>query len=325
MLQRPVIAILAVIVAALAGCAPSFLVTPVSSSTALREETVRAGSGWSPPKIVIIEVEGLLLNARTGGLLQPQENAVSLFVQQLEKAARDQSVVAVVLRVNSPGGTVAASDAMYDALLRFKSKRGIPVVASAQDLAASGAYYVSCAADRIVVQPTSVVGSIGVIFNTFDISGTLGLIGIRSEAIKSGPFKDMASPLRQMDPAERKLMQEMVDEFHGRFAAVVMSGRKLDSQRLGELADGRIFTGEQAVKLGLADATGSLTDAINLAGELSGARGARVVMYRRPYGYGGSIYAGGAAPEPRAQNVVLNLLPERALLPAGFYYLWDPP
>jgi len=156
---------------------PSFLITPVSSNQSLKEVIVEEGTGGgflsSGNKIVIIEVEGMLLNAKTGGFLQAQENDVSLFAQQLKKAEKDPAVKAIVLRVNSPGGTVSASDLMYDEVKRFKQLTNKPVVASAQDIVASGAYYVSCSADKIVVQPTSVIGSIGVIFNTFDLSGTL--------------------------------------------------------------------------------------------------------------------------------------------------------
>src|SRR5205814_4351685 len=132
-----------------------------------------------------------------------QENDVSLFAQQLQKAELGSAVKAIVLRVNSPSGTVSASDLMYDEILRFKQRSKKVVVASAQDIVASGAYYVSCAADKVVVQPTSVIGSIGVIFNTFDISGTLDKVGARTNVIKSGPLKDMGSPFKAMDDNER--------------------------------------------------------------------------------------------------------------------------
>src|SRR5437763_1022286 len=192
------------LLAIVSGCAPSFLVTPVSSSQSLHEVTVDEGSGGG--KVVIIEVEGMLLNAKSGGFLQAQENDVSLFAQQLKKAERDPAVKAIVLRINSPGGTVSASDLMYNEVLRFKERSKKVVVASAQDIVASGAYYVACSADKIVVQPTSVIGSIGVIFNTFDITGTLDKIGARSNVIKSGPLKDMGSPFKAMDDNERAVM-----------------------------------------------------------------------------------------------------------------------
>src|SRR5690348_2950127 len=180
-----------------AGCgAPSFLVTPVANSNKLEEEQLEAGKGWAPGKVVIIPVEGMLANARAGGFLQATENPLSLFTQQLDRAADDPSVKAIVLRVNSPGGTVTCSDAMYQLVKRYKQRTGRPVVAAAQEVAASGAYYRSCAADKIVAQPTSVVGSIGVIFETMEFEGSLDKLGIHAGAIKSGNLKDMGSPFR---------------------------------------------------------------------------------------------------------------------------------
>src|SRR5439155_2329373 len=161
----------------LSGCGmPSFLITPVRNTNVLQEVDAQPGKGFKQGKIALIEVEGMLMNVKSGGFLQPTENPLSLFVQQLEQAEKDGAVKAVVLRVNSPGGTVTTSDAMYQLLIRFRRRTHKPVVASCQEVCASGAYYVSCAADRIVAQPTSVVGSIGVIFNTFDLSGTMAKI-----------------------------------------------------------------------------------------------------------------------------------------------------
>jgi protease-4 len=303
---------------------PSFLVTPVSSSTELREEVVQRGSGVFPSKIVIIEVEGMLLNTRSGGLLQPQENDVSLFAQQLDRAEHDPAVRAIVLRVNSPGGTVSASDSMYQTLLKFKERCHKPVVASTQDVSASGAYYVSCAADKIVAQPTSIVGSIGVIFNSFDVSETMSKIGVRSEAIKSGPLKDMGSPFKPLGQPERAVMQGMVDEFYARFKAIVKSNRHLDDATLTAVSDGRVFTGSRAVEVHLVDQLGYLPDAIELAKQLANAPGAETLLYKRPYGYGGSIYANSSPTTPQANVIQFNLSPAQAFLPTGFYYLWQP-
>lgn len=307
----------------LGGCSiPTFLVQPVSSSTELKEETVQEGTGSG--KILIVEVEGMLLNARTGGILQPKENDVSLFTQELAKAATDADVKAVVLRVNSPGGTVAASDAMYEQLLRFKKKSGKPVVASAQDIMASGAYYVSCGADKIVAQRTSVVGSIGVIFETFDFSGSMDKIGARTKAIKSGEMKDMGSPFKPLLPREEQIMQAMVNEFFVRFKSVVTAGRGLEGDKLTTVSDGRVFTGTDALTLGLVDQNGTLDDAIDLARQLGKSPHAPAVIYRRPYGYGGSIYAHAQNPQPQTSVLQLNIGPQEAFLPAGFYYLWRP-
>jgi protease-4 len=316
------------LVSILPGCMPSFLITPVSSNQSLKEVTADEGSGGgflsSGTKVVIIEVEGMLLNMKSGGFLQAQENDVSLFAQQLKKAERDPAVKAIVLRINSPGGTVSASDVMYNEILRFKERSKKVVVASAQDIVASGAYYVACSADKIVVQPTTVIGSIGVIFNTFDISGTLDKVGARSNVIKSGPLKDMGSPFKAMDDNERAVMQAMVNEYYALFKHIVQTNRKLDDTTLAAVTDGRVFTGSRSVELHLADQTGLLPDAIQLAKDLSHSPGARTVLYKRPYGYSGSIYAHSQEEPPKANVTEFNLLAPRTFLPTGFYYLWNP-
>ena len=310
------------------GCGvPSFLITPVQNTNRLQEHTVMAGKGWSPPKIAIIEVEGMLMNMKMGGFMQPTENSVSRFAQEMERAAADPDVKAVVLRVNSPGGTVTASDIMYETVKRFKEKTKKPVVASLQDVAASGAYYVACAADRIVAHPTAVVGSIGVIFNTMNFEGTLAKIGAKVEAIKSGPLKDMGSPFRELDPQARAVMQGMVNEYYQRFVGVVSAHRSTtmnDKDSRAMATDGRVFSGVKAVEMGLADRTGLLDDAIAEAKSLSGAHNAAVVLYKRPFGYSGSIYAQDATPQPAANVTVLKIPGVTDPLPVGFYYLWVP-
>ncbi|MCS7034179.1 MAG: signal peptide peptidase SppA, partial [Phycisphaerae bacterium] len=261
-----------------------------------------------------------------GSLLGARENRLALFAQQLERAERDPAVRAVVLRVNSPGGTVTASDAMYQLLRRFRQRTGKPVIASCQEVCASGAYYVSCAADEIHAQPSSVVGSIGVIFSSFNLEGTLNLIGVKPEIVKSGPLKDMASPFKPMASEERQILQAMIDDYHRGFVAIVREARKLpDNPSLSETTDGRVFTGEQALARGLIDRLGMLEDALDRARELAGARGASAVIYKRPYSSSGSIYA--TQDVPPAQSGVLQLpVPEEfpLTLPAGFYYLWLP-
>ena len=318
------------------GCGvPSFLITPISSSTRLQERVIETGT--SSDKVAIIEVEGMLMNARVGGFLQAQENKVSLFTQQMRAAARDKGVKAVVLRVNSPGGTVTASDTMYEIVKEFRRKTGKPVVAATMEVCASGAYYVCCGADKIIAQSTSIVGSVGVLMNTMEFEGALAKLGVRADAIKSGPLKDMGSPYRAMGEPERQVMQEMVDEYFNRFVDVVSLNRPIQEPRPGlplaadyrGVYSGRVFSGAKAVELGMADQVGRLDDAITLAKQLGKAKGAKVIMYKRPYGYGGSIYASGeSAPTPKAQSNVSILqleLPEsRLLLPGGFYYLWEP-
>jgi protease-4 len=320
----------------LAGCGtPSFLITPVSNSGELKEDTVESGKGFFPPKVAIIEVEGLLANAKTGGLLQATENSLSLFTQQLEEAENDAAVKAIVLRVNSPGGTVSASDAMYQTLLKFRKKTGKPIVASIQEVGASGAFYLSCAADKIVAQPTSVVGSIGVIFETLEFSGTLDKIGAHSWAITSGPLKEMGSPFKPLEPREKAVMQEIVNEYFARFVAIVRTNRHVTEPPVDDLSEykkpdyagvfsGRVFSGADGKKRGLVDEIGLLPDAIALAKSLGNAENAKVVIYRRPYAYSGSIYASSAIPMPKTNVTTLEIPGAAAFVPAGFYYLWRP-
>ena len=318
------------------GCgAPSFLVTPVANDNTLDESEVEPGKGMFPDKVAIIEVEGMLANIKTGGLLQATENPVSKFTQQLEKAERDPKVKAVVLRVNSPGGTVTASDTLYEMITRFRQKTHKPVVTSAQEVMASGGFYVACASDKIVVQPTSIVGSIGVIFETMQFKGTMDKLGITARSIKSGSLKDMGSPFRLMREDEEQVMQQMVDEYFTKFVGVVRSRRPVTESPSTDLSgyskegyagiySGRVWSGQKAVELGLADRTGLLTDAIDLAREMAHAPNAKAVMYIRPYGYGGSIYANSSIPMPQANVLRLELPEATNLLPTGFYYLWRP-
>jgi protease IV len=318
------------------GCgAPSFLITPVANANTLEESEVQPGKGMFPDKIAIIEVEGMLANIKTGGLLQATENPVSKFTQQLDEAERDPKVKAVVLRVNSPGGTVTSSDTLYQLITRFREKTHKPVVTSAQEVMASGGYYVACASDKIVVQPTSIVGSVGVIFETMQFKGTMDKLGITARSIKSGSLKDMGSPFRLMRPDEEQVMQQMVDEYFTKFVGVVRSRRPVTEAPSTDLSmyskdgyagiySGRVWSGQKAVELGLADRTGLLSDAIDLAREMGHAPNAKVVMYTRPYGYGGSIYANSSTPTPQANVLRLELPEATNLLPTGFYYLWRP-
>jgi protease-4 len=317
----------AVILCSLVGCgAPSLLITPVSNTSKLEEIRVAGGSGFGGSKVAIIEVEGMLANVRSGGLLQAGENKLSLFTQQLERAAEDDSVRAVVLRINSPGGTVTCSDTMYELVREFRAKTKKPVISSTQEVCASGAYYVACGTDAIVANPTSVVGSIGVIFSTFDLSMAMSKLGIRSESITSGALKDMGSPFKPLDPEARAVMKGMIDDYYHRFVSVVTTNRPnlTGAANVATATDGRVFSGEQAMKLGLVDQLGRLEDAIVLAEQKSGMpAGSKVVMYKRPYGYSGSIYSDTNVPQPQANVTTLSIPAIDNLMPRGFYYLWQ--
>ena len=309
----------------LLGCGtPSFLITPVVNRNDLVEQTVQDGKGWRPKKILIIPVEGMIANTRGGALLGAGENPVSLISQQLDQAKTDANVVAVVLRVNSPGGTVTASDTLFQMVSRFRKATGKPVVASAQEMAASGGYYVACAADCIVAQPTSVTGSVGVVFTSLDLQDSLGKLGVRTDVIKSGQLKDMGSPLKHMTAEERAVIQTMIDQYFQQFQQIVRERRALDDEGLAAFSDGRVLSGQQALKLRLVDSLGTLEDAVNIAKRLANQPNAKTVLYTRPYGYGGSIYATNQIPAPQANTTQLTLPGFSESLPPGFYYLWRP-
>jgi protease-4 len=309
----------------LAGCSPSggFKITPVPADQSLREKIVHRARGWVSDRIAIIDVSGVLMNAREHGLLSEGEHAVSLLVEKLEAAASDKRVKAVILRINSPGGTVAASETLYEEIKSFRAKTGKPVIAFFQDVAASGGYLIACAADEIIAQRGSVTGSIGVVMLTVDLSGTLSKLGIRTEAIKSGPFKDAGSPLRIMRPEERKVFQDLVDGFYQDFLEVVAAGRpNLTPDEIATLADGRVYSAQGALEAGLIDRIGTLREAIEIAQERAGIKAAHVVLYHRPLAWSPTMYA--ATPSRPAQTINLfNInLPIFWTKAPQFMYIW---
>ena len=287
------------------------------------EETTVEGEGRD--KVLLVDISNVITDLPTRhafGLIE-EESTVGRVQSELKKAAKDERVKALVLRINSPGGGVTASDDVYGELVGFKRERKVPVVAALGDVAASGGYYVACAADQVVAHPTTVTGSIGVILVNLNLEGLLGKIGVRNETFKAGEHKDLLSPLRGATPEERRIVQSILDSLHARFVAVVREARpKLDTGRLAELTDGRIFDASQALAAGLVDRIGGLRDAIDVAKKASGLETARVVMYRRADERRENIYSRAGSP---AQ---VNLLPvDLGALGGGgprFMYLWAP-
>ena len=187
-------------------------------------------------------------------------------IEQLKRFGKDDSVKAIVLRIDSPGGGVGPSQEIYEEVKKVRAKK--PVLASMGALAASGGYYIACAAQRVYANPGTMTGSIGVIMPFMNVKDLVEKIGVKGMTVKSGTFKDIGSPLRDMTPLERELLQGVVDNVHLQFVNAVADGRNLDRQDVLQIADGRIFTGEQAKELGLVDVLGNLEDAISDAGKL---------------------------------------------------------
>ncbi|HZE21621.1 MAG TPA: signal peptide peptidase SppA [Desulfobaccales bacterium] len=272
----------------------------------LKEKTI---SGYRPEKILLMEVSGVILEGKHGllgwlkGVTSP-----SRIKEELDKAAKDSCIKAVVVRINSPGGSVTAADVIYHELKAFKADQGVPIVVCLQGLAASGGYYVAQAGDTIVAYPTCITGSIGVIAMKFNLQGLMNKVGVGEDVVKSGKWKDFWSPFRPATPAEKQMMKHVIDNFYHRFVDIVAGGRNLSLKKTLALADGRIFTADEALNLGLVDQLGYLEDAIKLARtEADLAPGARVVIYHRPGSYKPTIY---------------SLMPELDMAGPQFLYLW---
>jgi protease IV len=202
-------------------------------------------------------------------------------VEQLERMRRDSSVHAVVVRLDSPGGGVAASQEIYEALRKIHED-GKPVIASMGGVAASGAYYVACAADSIVANPGTLTGSIGVILSFPNTEALFRKVGIKLEVVKTGKFKDVGSMWRAMTPEEQKLLEDVLNNVYDQFIDAIAEGRDLDREDILPYADGRIFSGDQAQTYGFVDRMGDLNDAIQLAAEMGGIKGRPTVVRKEP-------------------------------------------
>ncbi|MBN1764446.1 MAG: signal peptide peptidase SppA [Sedimentisphaerales bacterium] len=311
----------------LTGCGPSaYLVRPVPAGQKLQEAVIRRDPGWFIfDKIAIVDVDGMMTNQQQAGLFSTGENPVSLFVEKLDKAQDDDDVRAVVLRINSPGGTVAASDCMYHRLREFKEKTDKPVVACMLDVAASGGYYLACGSDYIMATPGTVTGSIGTILQTISFKGTMDIIGMDALAIKSGQLKDIGSPLKKREAGEIELLEGIIMQFYEQFLEVVLQGRvNLKEDKLRELADGRVFTASQALEEGLIDQIGYPDDAIRWARKKAGIERAKVVIYQRPVNYKPNVY--GSALNDVRPGALVNLQLPDWLQGHGpqFLYMWNP-
>ncbi len=316
----------------LVGCGPTTFVVGISpGDQKMMATVVEPAQTRTRDRVAVIDVSGMILNARIPGLLSEGENPVNMFHEQLRHAAKDKYVKAIVLRLNTPGGAVAASDMMYRDLLDFKETTGKPVVVVMMDVAASGGYYLACAGDTIVAYPSTVTASIGVIFQTVSLQPALSSIGIQTEAITSGPNKDAGSPLSTLTDGHRAVYQQMVDTFYADFTGIVRAARpNISDEDFKEVTDGRVVTGRRAYEVGLVDELGDLDDGFAKAKELAGLTDASLIRYHRPLSYVGSPYASSGERQPQANSTQVNLL--QLNMPgsfgesasSSFYYVWLP-
>ena len=213
-------------------------------------------------KVAVVPIEGEIVEARET-------------VDALKKYAENDAVKAIVVRINSPGGAIAPSQEIYSAIRHTRAGSGKPIVASLDSVAASGGFYIAAACDQIVANPGSITGSIGVILQWFEMKDLVQWAKLKPNTITSGALKDAGSPYRELTPAERAYFQEIVSQLHSQFVRDVAQGRKekMKYEEVARIADGRIFTGEQALKLKLVDQLGSIDDAVRTAGKLAGIEG----------------------------------------------------
>lgn len=233
------------------------------------------------PELLLAGKEGVAIVRVEGPILDSYQT-----VEELKTFSEDPLVKAIVVRIDSPGGGVAPSQEIYNAVRRVRKEKNKTVIASMGTVAASGGYYIAVATDRILANPGTLTGSIGVIMQLANFQELLEKIGVKNVVVKSGKFKDIGSPFRPMQEEDRKVLEVVMNDVHRQFIDAVAEGRSLDLAEVEQLADGRVFTGQQAKSILLVDDIGDLHDAIKLAGELGGIEGEpRVMETSKPFSF----------------------------------------
>jgi protease-4 len=309
---------------AAAGCASPRIKLFPSQNDPLQEFTL---DGKTSEKILLLPIRGVISDNPEAGLLRTRPSTVQEAVSHLRKAEKDPLVKAVVLQLNSPGGSVTASDVLYKEILRFKERTGRTVVAALMDVAASGAYYIALPADAIVAHPTTVTGSVGVIFIRPKVTGLMEKIGVGVEVSKSGQNKDIGSPFRATTLEEAGIFQAMTDQLAGRFVDLVRKHRGSDSAALAAVSSARVYLAEEALNLKLVDRIGYMEDALAEARQRAEIpEESKVIVYRRTEYPDDNIYNPNTSYEGDRPAVILDTGLSRLIpaLPSGFYYLWHP-
>jgi protease-4 len=225
----------------------------------------RDSVGW-------VSIRGPISNSQSG---RPWEKGAEQWVRHIKAMSETKGVKAIILDINSPGGSVGAVQEIYSQIMRIRREKKLPFVALFDDISASGGYYIASACDKIVAHPGTLTGSIGVIFSVSNLEGLFGKVGYKMDAIKSGKFKDIGSPARAMTKEERELLQKMIDDAYGQFLQAVADGRHAPVEKIRPLAEGLIYTGQQALHTDppLVDVLGDSDDAVALAGKMGGIAG----------------------------------------------------
>jgi protease-4 len=306
------------------GCAAPKLSLFPDETEPLREFTLE---GKGKGKVLVIPVEGVISDVPERGFLRPRPSMVQEIVSQLRMAEQDKEVRAVLLKIDSPGGSTTASDILYHEIMEFKKRTQAKVVVSMMNLATSGGYYISLPADCILAHPTTVTGSIGVILLYPRVTGLMKKIGIDVEVNKSGDKKDMASPFREATEEERRIFQGITDDLGNQFLDLVTKHRNLDTEAVESVSTARVYLSKEALDLGLVDEIGYLSDAINTSKRLADlSADAKVIVYRRTEYPDDNVYNTKTS-SPGIQRfslIDLNLPEAFSNMQTGFYYLWMP-
>ncbi|GAX60783.1 periplasmic serine protease [Candidatus Scalindua japonica] len=288
-------------------------------STKKLAETIIGGTGTD--KILLIPLKGVITGQSSKKLFQETPSIVDSVKHQLEQARNDNNIKAVILEINSPGGGITASDIIYKEILEFKEETNKKVIVSMQDVAASGAYYISAAADKIISHPTTITGSIGVIMPLINFANLAEKYGIEDNSIKSGDMKSIGSPLNKMSDAEKKVLYDIVDEMYTRFVNIIAVGRNMEIEDVRKLADGRIYTGKQALDNGLVDHLGYVNDAITLTKEITGLKDAKIIRYKRMFNLA-DVFTGSMDRLLCNPTIKFSLNVSTENDSPGFMYLW---
>jgi protease IV len=313
-----------------AGCADRTVqIDLVPTSNPINPQMIEPSGVWfNTNRIAIINISGMIADGYESSLFSPGHNPVSDLRETLNSISNDSNVKAVILRMDTPGGTVTASEMMYGDILAFKKKTHIPVIVSMMDVCASGGFYVSCAADYQMAYPTTITGSIGVIVQLFNVHRLIDRWGIDAPVFVSGVNKDTGSPFQPMSDSSKALIQHFVDQFYGQFVALVKKSHPdVNQADWAMLTDGRPLTGVDAAGYHLINSIGTLDDAIALAKKMANIQNADVVLYARDSQAVGSIYAQSQTTPAQSQSNLLNVdlsnFDMSSLLHPTFLYMWE--
>ena len=286
----------------------------------LKEVTLE---GTGEEKVLVISINGVISDQPKEKLLRSQPSMVQEVVTHLKRAEQDPQIKALLLKVNSPGGGVTASDILYHEISAYKVRSGAKLVVAMMNLTASGGYYISLPADWIMAHPTTVTGSIGVIFARPQVSGFMEKYGFAMNVSKSGTHKDMGSPFRPTNPGDEAIFQSLTDQMARRFHGLVQKHRRIDAEKMALIASARVYMAPEAKSLGLVDQVGYLNDAIAKAKSLAGlSDNARVITFRRYDSEEDNIYNPAVQARAGAASFAPALTALMGAQDAGFYYMW---